>query len=247
MTWRQLAYRMYWKLERVITPGLRSTQYDYRDALLRYLERGSGWLDVGCGHAIFPDWVGDSARAAVARAGCVVGIEYDIDSLRQHALIRNRVVGDIERAPFRPDSFDVVTANMVIEHIQNPDRFLRNVRVVLRPGGFLIAHTPNIRNYKVRLAALLPQALKNRLIAWFKNRHEDDVFPTLYRMNSEAAIRDLASRSGFRVVEFRSLNSSASTVVLGPVVIAELLATRLLNTSALSRYRSNLIFVLQRV
>ena len=247
MTWRQLAYRMYWKLERVIVPGLRSTQYDYRDALLHYLERGSGWLDVGCGHAILPDWIGDSALAAVETAGCVVGIEYEIDSVRQHALIRNRVVGDIERVPFRPGSFDLVTANMVVEHIQDPERFLQNVREALRPGGFFIAHTPNIRNYRVRLAALLPQTLKNRLIAWFENRHEGDVFPTLYRMNSEAAIRDLASRSGFRVVEFRSLNSSASTVVLGPVVIAELLVTRLLNTRALASYRSNLIVVLQRI
>lgn len=247
MTWSQLAYRMYWKLERVITPGLRSTQYDYRDVLLHYLERGSAWLDVGCGHAIFPDWVGDSARTAVETAGCVVGIEYGIESIRQHALIRNRVVGDIERAPFRPGSFDLVTANMVVEHIRNPEQFLQNVRAALRPGGLFIAHTPNIRNYRVRFAALLPQGLKNRLIGWLENRHEEDVFPTLYRMNSEAAIRDLASGNGFRVVEFRSLNSSASTIMLGPVVIAELLVTRLLNTRALASYRSNLIVVLQRI
>jgi ubiquinone/menaquinone biosynthesis C-methylase UbiE len=243
---RRLCYRSYWKLERAITPGLRSSYEVYAETVVRRLQTGAAWLDIGCGHDIFPEWLKPLEEKAASRARWVVGIDYEIGGLKEHSRIRDRVVGDMEKPPFRNGSFDIATANMVIEHVNEPAALLEQICGVLRPGGVFVLHTPNCRNYKVRLASLAPQSIKNRLIMIFERRHEKDVFPTRYRMNTPAAIRATAVEAGLEVAELNMVNSSAVTAALGPLAAGELLITRVLEQPSFEDYRSNIIAVLRR-
>jgi len=52
-------------------------------------------------------------------------------------------------------AFDLVTAVEVIEHLENPIGFLRNVRQLLKPDGFAILTTPNVENIPARIKFLL--------------------------------------------------------------------------------------------
>jgi SAM-dependent methyltransferase len=52
-------------------------------------------------------------------------------------------------------AFDLVTAVEVIEHLENPIGFLRNVRQLLKPDGFAIITTPNVENAIHRIRFLL--------------------------------------------------------------------------------------------
>ena len=47
---------------------------------------------------------------------------------------------------YKDKSFDVVTATEVIEHLENPRLFLRDINRVLKPGGLCVLSTPNILN-----------------------------------------------------------------------------------------------------
>jgi len=49
--------------------------------------------------------------------------------------------------PFGANEFDVITANQLIEHLQNQDAFLDEVYRVLKPGGFLLLCTPNLASW----------------------------------------------------------------------------------------------------
>jgi len=51
--------------------------------------------------------------------------------------------------------FDAVLAGEVIEHLEDPYRFLRSCREVLRPGGRLILSTPNPLHLPVLACELL--------------------------------------------------------------------------------------------
>jgi SAM-dependent methyltransferase len=52
------------------------------------------------------------------------------------------VVADAHELPFRNDTFDIVIANNVIEHLRSPDIGVSEIRRVLKPGGLVLFTTP---------------------------------------------------------------------------------------------------------
>jgi len=243
---RSLLFKLYWKLEKLFFPALKYSQYRYYETLKGAVPDRCAWLDLGCGHQMFASWMREEERALAGRAAMLAGIDLDWQALRANPFASARVLGALESLPFRAEVFDVATANMVVEHLRNPAAMLEEVKRVLRPGGLFIFHTPNRNAAMLRVAARMPQFLKNFLARLLEGRREEDVFKTFYRMNSLAAISQMAAASGFRVQEFRSISTSAVTALLGPVAIVELLYLRLLEAKRFQNYRSNLIAVLQK-
>jgi SAM-dependent methyltransferase len=233
--------RLYWKLESWIVPGLRSSQNVYAEVLYSTVTPSTRWLDLGCGHQVFPDWIDQDS--IVRRAAVVVGIDPDAGSIKHHKAIRNRVVG--LELPFATGSFDLITANMVFEHLENPAAVLADLRRVLAPGGKLIFHTVNRRYWKVTVARGIPQSLKTRLVHWMEGRAEADIYPTHYRINTQRDILESAAAAGFHVHDIQFVNtSSTSRMKLGPFVLVELALIRLQRLEALKEMRSNIIATL---
>jgi ubiquinone/menaquinone biosynthesis C-methylase UbiE len=235
---------IYWWLEKRIDAQTKSSQYLYAETLRSHLRVGDSWLDLGCGRQVLPDWIPDQT-SLLAKPKLTVGIDYTRDSLKGNQQLSGFVVGDIENLPFAFESFDIVSANMVVEHLEKPFAALREVHRILRPGGRFIYHTPNSRFYMTFVASLLPQAVKNRIINLAEGRSEEDVFPTRYRMNSLKAIYEIAEAPGFRVAECHAVNtSSTSEMIFGPFVILTLVIRRVLQWRRLKQFRSNFIVVL---
>jgi len=57
--------------------------------------------------------------------------------------------------PGRDDTFDVVVAPEVIEHLENPRFMLREIFRILRPGGAAIVTTPNNESWRSLIALLV--------------------------------------------------------------------------------------------
>lgn len=244
---RRFLYRSYAFWQRILAPGPESTQEFYREVLEGLVRSGVRWLDLGCGHNVFGNWFSAAEeRKIVVRAGAVVGIDMDAANLQRHETIRRRVVGDLRRLPFRAGRFDLVTANMVMEHVDLPVTVLREVRRVLKPGGRFVFHTPNFLNPPVRIASITPEGIKRRVIWLLERREERDVFPTHYRFNTPSRIRAQAGEAGFRVQEMLLRDGPAITAFLGPLAIPELVFMRLRRTRALEFCRSNIIGVLEK-
>lgn len=78
----------------------------------------------------------------------------DIKSQSKYPL--NFIKSDLNKDfPLRNDLFDLVVAVEIIEHLENPRHFLREIKRVLKPNGELIITTPNITHWKARLKFLL--------------------------------------------------------------------------------------------
>jgi SAM-dependent methyltransferase len=182
----------------------------------------------------------------IGRTKITIGSDFSYQSLCRHRSIQKRTVADIEHIPFKDNSFDLVSANMVMEHIQNPKAALTEITRVLKPGGLFIFHTVNYRNYLFRLSAWAPQALKNKLIWILEGRKEEDVFPVAYRFNTPKEVVDESMRCGLDIREISLLNSTPATALLGPLAIPELLITKALEYEAARDYRANIIGVLQK-
>jgi len=243
---REACFNFYWKTQKIVAPSLKYSQAIYEDVLLEHAKNIGKWLDLGCGRQLLPPWRLDQERSLVSRTNLLVGLDYDHHSLKNHRTINNLIRGDISCLPFPTESFDLVTSNMVFEHLRDPENQLKEVFRILKPGGSLVLHTPNSFGYGRVLAKLAPKSLKAKLIWFLEARKEEDVFPTYYRINTEKTIRDLAQRVGFNVGRLRLIVSSAELAMIPLLVIFELMIIRLLMTRFARRFRTNIIAVLEK-
>ena len=143
-------------MQRWIAPGLLYSQTVFENRLLAHVRESQRWLDLGCGHRLLPEWRAEAERELVRSAPLAVGIDSDYAALRRHRSFRQLCLGDIGRLPFRSASFDLVTANMVVEHLDDPSSQFAEVSRVLVPGGVFVFHTPNAQSYVIAAARVFP-------------------------------------------------------------------------------------------
>lgn len=93
-------------------------------------------LDVGCGDGVLTEPVFKMGNK-------VTSMELpEIAKLTQRCKVPTIVAGDAEQLAFSSESFDVVMASEMVEHLWQPENFLLEVYRVLRAGGYLIIETP---------------------------------------------------------------------------------------------------------
>jgi SAM-dependent methyltransferase len=233
---------LYVRARRRIVPELTNSQYAYRDRLRRVLDEGSGrWLDLGCGHDFLPDWMAPEDRSLNLRDWSATGIDLDASAIRRHRLLRHRVIGNVQRLPFADGHFNLVTANMVLEHVEWPHELFAELTRVLAPGGFLLLHTPNVRGYTTALTRLVPDSLLKPLAAVLLGRHPEDVYPTFYRLNAEEDLRGAGATSGLEMDACVHVNSSPQFLRVPPLMLLELLLIRALRGPSLESRRACLL------
>lgn len=110
--------------------------------LLPHLAAGQSVLDVGSG----PGTISLDLARRVA-PGRVIGIDPSADVVEQaQALAADNglhtlgfAVGDVYSLDFDDDTFDVVHAHQVMQHLSRPVEAMQEIRRVLRPGGVFAA------------------------------------------------------------------------------------------------------------
>ena len=117
-----------------------------RENVLRLVEPDAEGtlLDLGCHDGAWTLRVAE--RMGTKR---VLGVEYSeaaCEAARGRGV--DARVGDLNASfPFGDASVDAVHSNQVIEHLHDTDRFLDEVRRVLRPGGYAVISTENLASW----------------------------------------------------------------------------------------------------
>jgi 2-polyprenyl-3-methyl-5-hydroxy-6-metoxy-1,4-benzoquinol methylase len=176
-------------------------------------------LEVGCGTA--------ALAAACARRGASV-VATDL-SLRWLVLAQKRLAEEpghdvkligcaAEALPFADESFDLVLAADVIEHVDDPARFAAQAARVLRPGGLLFLATPNRFSLglepHVRLwgVGYLPRTLAERYVRAVRRSSYSHV-----RLLSAWTLGRLLQDQGLSVtIESPAISEEAQRVYAGP-------------------------------
>lgn len=119
--------------------------------LLPHLRPGQTLLDVGCGPGTI---TGDLAKlVAPARVIAIDSAQVALDQAAAHADAAGLAgqidlrVGDVHELEFEDDTFDVVHAHQVLQHVGDPVQALREMRRVCKPGGIVAARDSDYRGF----------------------------------------------------------------------------------------------------
>lgn len=155
-------------------------------------------LDFGAGRGAWTDIplaeYARSLRAFHERVARVVGIDVDPAILDNPALAEAQVVAPGDPIPYADESFDLVLADYVLEHVSERDApgVADEVMRVLRPGGWFAARTPNKWGLIGLGARAVPNHLHTRVLEKLQpGRKAEDVFPVEYHMNTYRDLRAL--------------------------------------------------------
>lgn len=119
-----------------------NTDYENRRHILALVESNpdAQLLDCGCGS-------GDFTRQVAEKIGTshVSGIECisEVELVSRGSI--QIVHSDLnDHFPFDNESFDVVHANQIIEHLYETDTFIEEIYRVLKKNGYAVISTPNL-------------------------------------------------------------------------------------------------------
>jgi ubiquinone/menaquinone biosynthesis C-methylase UbiE len=106
-----------------------------------HFKPGVAVADLGCGHGTLLHelrLLHPSVKLSAVDLSPVL-----VNNTRQRVPDADVRVADIEALPFSDAAFDAVFATEVMEHLPDPVKALREVRRVLKPGGWLLVSLPN--------------------------------------------------------------------------------------------------------
>jgi SAM-dependent methyltransferase len=133
-------------------PGLHDFVMEH--VLPRFFCPGERAVDLGAGTGAFAVRLRDVGWDVLAADIYVDGFAADVPVVQV----------DLNRPDFAsqlgPGTFGLVTAVEVIEHVESPIGFLRNVGRLLKPGGVAVLTTPNVDSAPARIKFLLTGTLR---------------------------------------------------------------------------------------
>jgi SAM-dependent methyltransferase len=151
------------------------------------------YLDYGAGRAA---WFEDSESPALRNLRLMKGkfaevIAVDVDPVVAENRTADRTLQmQPDHVPLPDQSVDVIVADYVIEHVQDPASFAAEVDRLLKPGGWFCARTPHKAQYIALAERLMTSGMESAVLRRAQpKRKEKDVFEKAYRMNTLQSLR----------------------------------------------------------
>jgi ubiquinone/menaquinone biosynthesis C-methylase UbiE len=222
-----------------LSPGWKDSLARYCQVIDNYTRPDTRVLDIGCGHA-------DFLAPVYARTPYTYGIDPDAEALKKNRIIRRTVVGTADYLPFEDNSFDLIVAAWVFEHVEHPEQVCAEIYRALKPGGRLIFLTPNSWNYNVWIIRLIPNSFHHFFTRRLYQRQEHDTYPVRYKINSPRKIAKILLPLGFKEEQL-ILNGDPSYISFNPLLFKlACFLERLLDMKPLQRARVHIIGVYQK-
>lgn len=161
---------------------------DFVDRLPR--DASAKILEIGCG-------TGATGALALSEGCCghYVGVELFEGAAAEASEILSEVItGNVETLEFdwQPAAFDAIIFSEVLEHLVDPAAVLKKLSRFVRPGGMLLASSPNIAHWRV---------IRELIMGRFQLTDQGVFDRTHLRWFTPDTFAALAENSGFDVEE----------------------------------------------
>ena len=232
-----------WRAQLQSKAGYIPPEMWYRAVVDRLVTERTNWIDVGGGKAVFPD-SDDLSRALAKRCKILVGVDPS-DNIKTNPFVHERAKCTIEE--FHSDRlFDLATFRMVVEHIREPRLAIASLAKLISVGGKVVIYTPNRWSAASIAASVIPQSLHSRFAHFLWRAKDEDVFPTVYKMNTRRQLQTVFEEGGFKEVAFARLDSCSISQRFRAVYPVELWTRRAFRFASLPYPESNLLGVYEK-
>lgn len=203
------------KYLRSYSSGKRSNKIRIVSHLLGDIQ-GKSILDIGIGSGFF-------SRFCLQKKAKTISLDFADAILQYHR--KNDpdfqlVQADAQHLPFKNESFDIVLALDVIEHLYSPLDFLKEVNRVLKKEGRLILMTPNTANIfekTLKLFFRIPLSILNKISARGLQK-EDSAHCTHVQEFSVKELISMLKNSNFKILKFNTYNENILYKILDPLI-----------------------------
>tara|TARA_B100001063_G_scaffold217598_1_gene220377 strand:+ start:2385 stop:3068 length:684 start_codon:yes stop_codon:yes gene_type:complete len=123
-------------------------------------------------------------RTLKKRGNIVVGADIDDVVLTNPTNDENYIINDdwIEK---NRESFDLISADYVLEHIKDHEKFFFNINILLKKGGYFLARTPHKYSYVAIGSRMIPRWLHSYTLKRAQPQRKNiDVFRAYYKINT---------------------------------------------------------------
>ncbi len=212
----------------------------FRDRILAHMRPDHTVLDVGAGAGIV------AAMNFKGKCAKICGVDLD-PRVVDNPMLDEGLVSDAGGIPYPDSTFDLVFADNVMEHLDDPVAVFTEINRVMKPGATLLFKTPNKTHYMPTIARMTPHSF-HEYINKLRGRDESDTFPTRYRVNTVSDVGAVAARSGFQVTKVERIEGRPEyTRINGLLYLIGGIYERIVNASnALSALRILLIAELRK-
>ncbi len=168
-------------------------------------------LEIGCGN-------GATGALALSegRCGRYVGVElHEVVAQEARGVLTEVISGNVETLSFDwlPASFDALILSEVLEHLVEPADVVRRLSEFVRPGGLLLASSPNIAHWRV---------IRELTMGRFGPADRGVFDNTHLRWFTPATFASLFERAGFTVEEMGPVTRfSARTEVISKLTLGQ--------------------------
>jgi len=156
------------------------------------IKKGIKLLDIGSGSGQF---LYEMKKLGLDVYGLEPGNFNETESKKESLRIEKST---LEKTKYKKESFDLITLNHVLEHIENPFKNLKKIKTLLKKEGVFIVGVPNSRS----LAHFI----------FRKNWYQLD-FPRHLINYSNKNLKTILEKSGFKIIKIR-FNSRPSQFVV---------------------------------
>jgi len=104
-----------------------------------YVNNAKVIVDIGCGAGTFSKVIADGKRLIIA-------LDIQVKLLRGiEGPSIEKICADAHYLPFREKSIDCALSISLMEHLEDPERHVKELFTVLKPNGFLVLQLPNLQ------------------------------------------------------------------------------------------------------
>lgn len=164
-------------------------------------------LDLGAGRGSW--FYEDSSeyrrrlRYLRGRVRCVIGADIDAAVLENESVDNCVLIPPDGRLPIETSSVDLVVCDAVFEHILESHLLAAELERIVKPGGWVCARTPNRWSYPAIGARLVPNRFHVIALRFLQpHRQSEDVFPTIFALNSKRQIARAFPDSSWRRITY---------------------------------------------